>query len=234
MKKGVDYSSLEKKFRLKYVLDRCIAAMLIILTFPIFFAATVLIKIDGWLHPENAGYLFYTEPRISAGKVFNIIKFRTVTTKTVKWVREDMENRSITGCRDVTWAGRIILNWYMDELPQIINILRGEMTFIGPRPHILAQSRQEINKLGLTYRRHIKAGLLGVVQAWKCDKKYKDLFEKMAKTHNSHFEALNKLDALYADKCMEKNPVEIMFFDIHLMLRGILTVLKGMENRRCY
>lgn len=221
------YSLLTKKFRIKYFLDRCLAAVLIILTSPIFLIAAFLIKLDGCMHPENKGSIFYLEPRISAGKIFKIIKFRTVPEVSVKWIKEDIEKRSITGCEPKTWAGKIILNWYMDELPQIINVLKGDMSFVGPRPHIIDQSKREINEFNLAYRNYIKAGLLGVVQAMKRDEKYKKMFEEMTKTHQSSFVALNKMEASYADKCLDKSPIGIVLFDLYLTARGIITVLKG-------
>ncbi|MBD3295869.1 MAG: hypothetical protein GF392_00690 [Candidatus Omnitrophica bacterium] len=229
MKRHVNYAVLRRKFKLKYAVDRCMASVLIVFTFPVFVFAVFLIKLDGWINPENAGSVFYVEPRISAGRVFNIIKFRTVPREKVKWIREDVEHRSITGSSEVTWAGDIVLNWYMDELPQMFNILKGDMSFIGPRPHVIAQTRQEI-EAGLVYRKHIKAGLLGVVQAMKRDKKYKAMFAKMAKTHKSNSTALNKMDAMYADKCLDKSPAGIVLFDLYLIARGIITVFKGVAK----
>ena len=221
-----EYEQLNKKLILKYVLDRLCACILLAIASPIILFGSFIIKLQGWFYPEEAGSIFYTEPRISAGKVFRIIKFRTITEKAVVQIREKQETKSITGSLGITRAGKFILNWYLDELPQLFNIAKGDMSFVGPRPHIVAQHNQEI-KVGLLYRNVIKAGLLGIPQACKRRPKYASLLKKMERTHKPYSRALNTLDGLYAKKCMRKKPIEILFFDISIIFQGLVVVSRG-------
>ncbi|MDP3919847.1 MAG: sugar transferase [Candidatus Omnitrophota bacterium] len=220
------YASLAKKLRFKYLSDKFFAFFCLILAAPLFLMVTLLILWDGLIHPENKGSLFYTETRFSEGKRFQIIKFRTVPESVVDWIRKEPENRSITGREKVTWAGKWILKWYLDELPQLVNVLKGEMSIVGPRPHIEVHHHQDIAG-GFHYRNYMKAGILGVPQACKRHPKYQAMFERMARTHRSDIAALNKLDGLYARKCLEKSAIGIFFFDVSLVIRGLIVVLRG-------
>jgi len=220
------YIALNKKFALKYVLDRIVACIMLAITLPIILLAALIIKLHGWLYPEEAGSVFYAEPRISAGKIFKIIKFRTVTKSAVEQICQASKEKSITGNKDTTRAGKIILRWYLDELPQLFNIAKGDMSFVGPRPHILSHHEQDI-KAGLTYRNIIKAGLLGIPQACKRRPKYAALLEKMALTHQATSKALNALDGIYVKKCLDKTPLNIIALDIYIVAQGLIVVFRG-------
>ena len=222
------YIELNKKFLLKYTIDRILACILLAISAPVMLIGVFIIKLYGWLNKQESGSIFYKEPRISAGKLFYIIKFRTVTADTIDWIKSDPDKRSITAAPNITKAGKIILNWYLDELPQLFNIAKGDMSFVGPRPHILNHHRQEI-ELGLIYRNVIKAGLLGIPQACKRRPEYAVLLEKMARTHNPVITALNKLDALYAFRCMRKTPFKILLYDINVIIQGLIVVIRGVK-----
>jgi len=224
--KAEKYDSLKAKLRFKYLLDRVSAFCCLIITSPLFFFAACLIKLDGFLHPRNRGSVFYKEPRMSEGRQFFIIKFRTIDESTVQWVREKPNVRSITGSPNTTWAGRWLLKWYLDELPQLWNVLKGEMSIVGPRPHILDQHQAEVNQ-GSVYRNYLKAGILGVPQACKRHPKYEALFKQMARAHKSENQALNSLDGLYARKCLENSLFGILLFDLSIIFKGLTVILTG-------
>lgn len=221
------YEHLERKLKLKYAIDRLLALCFLVFMSPLMAAAIFLIKLDGWIRPENSGSVFYDEPRVSRGEVFNIIKFRTVPEDIVKWVKDDPENRSITGQNEKTWSGRMILKWYFDELPQLINILKGEMSFVGPRPHVIAQSHKEMGSGFFEHRKYIKCGLVGIMQAMKRDKTYRKIFDDIRKKGFSGEEAAGYLEGLYALECANKNPIAIILYDLSIMARSLITVIKG-------
>ena len=205
-----------------------VASVLLAISLPVLFLGAFIIKLYGCFYKEEAGSVFYTETRVSAGKRFNIIKFRTITNDKIEWIRSDSEKRSITASSGITHAGKIILKWYMDELPQLFNIAKGDMSFVGPRPHILNHHKEDI-EAGLLYRDVIKAGLLGIPQACKIRPEYAALLEDMARTHKPTIRVLNKLDALYPCKCIKKSPFGILLFDISVIVQGFIVVLRGIK-----
>jgi len=215
---SLNYSGLEKKLIVKYTVDKVLAHILLFLLLPFIVLIGWMIKIDGLFHPEDSGRIFYTEPRISSGQTFNILKFRTVTQKGIKWIREQPESRTISACDFSTLAGKFIVKWYLDELPQLFNIIKGEMSLVGPRPHVIDCYEDEIQK-GLVYRKFIKAGLFGIPQACKRHPRQTIMFRKIAKTHESKVEVLNTIDGLYGRICIEYSIFSILFFDFIIIAR---------------
>jgi lipopolysaccharide/colanic/teichoic acid biosynthesis glycosyltransferase len=214
----------------KYAAERVLAILFLILTSPLFLTVALFILLDGFLHPENRGSIFYLEPRYSAGKVFKLIKFRTVPEQVVRWIREDAKSRSITTSREQTWAGKWILRWYLDELPQLVNIVRSEMSFVGPRPHTWVMHHSEVEQ-GCLYRDHLKAGLLGIPQACKQLPSAQKMFEAKGRAHESEIGALNTLDGLYAKECLERSLWGIVLYDLWIVWKGLVVVARGQGNR---
>jgi len=221
-----DQEYFRKKLGLKYLLDRICAYVWLGFISPFFLLIFFLIKVDSFFHPECTGKVFYTEPRVSAGGVFEIIKFCTITKAGIKWVRSDPENRSQTICKKRTRSGKIIAKWYFDELPQVINIAKGQMSFVGPRPHLPGEYKKEIEE-GSFYRQHMKAGLFGVPQACKRNPPQKQLFEKMILSYKAEQECLNTLDGLYARECIRRSIWQILWWDYLLIARYFIIFARG-------
>lgn len=140
------YNILKQKkimLLLKRVLDFIGSLILLILLSPILIILAILIKID------SKGPVFYRQERVTTnGKTFKIFKFRTMI--------QDADKRGalITGKQDsrITRIGNKIRKCRLDELPQLINILKGEMSFVGTRP--------EVKKYVDMYTDEMKATLL--------------------------------------------------------------------------
>lgn len=113
---------------------------------------------------EDRGPVFYKQERLTIdGKKFNILKFRSM--------RMDSEKNGARLCAKdddrVTRVGRILRKAHLDELPQIINILKGEMSIVGPRPErpeIAEEYKKSIPEFG--FRLKVKAGLTGYAQVY--------------------------------------------------------------------
>ena len=193
---------------------------------PFILLVAVVIKLDGWINPENAGSVFYTEPRISADKLFKVIKFRTVTRKGLQWVYEKPETRSISRCYPRTQAGKFVLKWYFDEIPQLFNILRGEMSFVGPRPHIIKVYKDDIQE-GCFYRKIIKAGLFGIPQACKRNLKHERIFSQVGQRRKTAIQALRTIDGIYANECMNRSIFGILIFDWVIIARFFTIFMRG-------
>jgi lipopolysaccharide/colanic/teichoic acid biosynthesis glycosyltransferase len=111
----------------KHFFDFCIALLIIICLSP------VLLIITFWLHFANkgAGAFFLQDRPGKNAKIFKIIKFKTMTDE------RDADGKLLTDAKRLTNIGRLIRSTSMDELPQLINVLKGEMSLIGPRPLLI-------------------------------------------------------------------------------------------------
>lgn len=108
---------------IKRVMDFVFATMLVVIFSPLFLLVAVLIKID------SKGPVFFRQERVGKdGKVFRIFKFRSMVFD------NDMRDYS---CRDqYTRVGGVLRRLSFDELPQLFNVIAGEMSFVGPRPWV--------------------------------------------------------------------------------------------------
>ena len=140
----------------KRLLDLLFALLIGIFAAPVIVLAAIIVKL------ESKGPVFFIQERIGEGnKKFNIVKFRSKTTDAEKdgpqWASKN-DNR-------VTKFGKIMRATRIDELPQLWNVLRGEMSFVGPRPErefFIQQLEKEIPYYNL--RHTVKPGLTGWAQ----------------------------------------------------------------------
>ncbi|MGZ8388141.1 MAG: exopolysaccharide biosynthesis polyprenyl glycosylphosphotransferase [Rhodoplanes sp.] len=140
----------------KRVFDIAVASGGLIALTPLF--AVVAFAI--WL--ESGQPVFFRQRRYGFNQQeFRIIKFRTMTTlEDGDVIRQAMRND-----RRVTRVGRILRKWNIDELPQLINVLKGDMSLVGPRPHALSHNREYERKIALYARRHnVLPGITGWAQ----------------------------------------------------------------------
>lgn len=109
---------------LKRVLDFTIVLCALIVISPILLVITV------WLHFANKGAgAFFTQARPGKnGKIFRVIKFKTMTDE------RDKDGNLLPDAQRLTKVGRLVRSTSIDELPQLINVLKGDMALIGPRP----------------------------------------------------------------------------------------------------
>lgn len=138
----------------KGILDFVFAALLLLLLSPLFLLLAVLIYLD------SPGCVLFRQVRVGKnGKDFNIYKFRTMYTDV------PTEGFSPTTEHDprITRVGRILRKTSMDELPQLLNILRGEMSFVGPRPE-QKMIVEEVYTFHEKQRWLVKPGITGLWQ----------------------------------------------------------------------
>ncbi len=111
---------------LKYALDRVVAGILLVLLAPFFGLLALLIYLD------SPGPVFYWQKRVGKdGQVFRLCKFRTMVPDAEKTTGAVLAQKNDPR---VTRVGRILRRTRLDELPQLLNVLRGEMSLVGPRP----------------------------------------------------------------------------------------------------
>ncbi len=147
--------------------ERLVAGMAIALASPMFALCAAAIKLEG-LFDENArGPVFFREQRVSRGRIIGLMKFRTLTASALHGLGAGPTHiAKLEQAGQVTRAGRVIRQWYLDELPQLVNIVKGDMFLIGTRPWPLELYEEELAR-GITRKRDMPAGLVGPVQANK-------------------------------------------------------------------
>jgi lipopolysaccharide/colanic/teichoic acid biosynthesis glycosyltransferase len=153
----------------KQILDKTVAAVLLALLSPFIVVVLIVIAGDLLLVRRDRGPLLYREPRISRGRVFGLIKFRTLRRDVLaQMTRAGSHARLYEADRkNLTWAGRRLLKpWYLDELPQLVNVLKGDISLVGPRPWPPEMVARQVRE-GFAYRNEVVAGLTGPAQVTK-------------------------------------------------------------------
>ncbi len=154
-----EYSlSIEQRF-IKRLMDICLSLLLLLIASPIMLVTAIVIKL------YDGGPVLYKQVRCTRNqREFYIMKFRSMKTDAEK---DGVARLASKNDSRVTPIGKVIRKCRIDELPQLVNILRGDMSFIGPRPErpeIIAQYMEVMPEFA--YRMKVKAGLAGFAQVY--------------------------------------------------------------------
>ena len=152
----------------KRALDLSLSVFLLIVLSPVFVFLFVAMTVDMLRCSCDRGPWLYRETRISRGREFHLLKFRTLRREVLRGMDERSHARMLEADRqNLTWSGRRLLKpRYLDELPQLWNILRGDMSLVGPRPWPPSMVANQVQQ-GLTYRNDFVAGWTGPAQVQK-------------------------------------------------------------------
>ncbi len=183
---------------IKRTIDFVISLVAMIIASPVMLLAAIAIKL------EDGGPVFFKQERVTQdGRLFNILKFRSMIVNAEKKGEPQM-----AAVRDprITKVGRIIRATRIDELPQILNILKGDMSIVGPRP----ERQSYIDKFcketpEFVYRLKVKGGLTGYAQIY-------------GKYNTSPYDKL-RMDLMYVEKYS-------LLLDIKLMLMTLRILMK--------
>ena len=201
----------------KRVSDILIASFTLALLSPFWLLIALLIKFD------SKGPVFYAQERVGMdGRIFLVYKFRTMRMDADSEIHREYQRKFIAGhaeanvgdaekpaykLRDdprITRVGRVLRRLSLDEVPQLFNVLRGDMSIVGPRPPI----PYEVEAYELRHRKRLdmKPGLTGL---WQVSGRNRLPFEEMV-----------KLDLFYIENWS-------LLFDLKIILRTVMVMLRG-------
>jgi putative colanic acid biosynthesis UDP-glucose lipid carrier transferase len=202
----------------KLLFDKVLAALLLIVLSPVISLLFVAIGLDGLLRRRDRGPWLYRERRISRGREFDLLKFRTLRRDVVDAIDPAESHVRLLEAdeENLTWAGKRVLKpWYLDELPQLWNVLRGDMSLVGPRPWPPSMVANQVAQ-GVSYRNEFVAGWTGPAQV-----------EKGVIESSGYAE----LDVEYVNRCIASTPSRVVRMDLRYLWRTIVVVAKGQGLR---
>lgn len=176
----------------KRILDICVASLAVICISPLLLIVMI------WLHYANKGAgVFYTQERPGkGGKIFKVIKFKSMTDET------DEEGNLLPNYMRITRVGKFIRKTSLDELPQLFNVIKGDMSIIGPRP--LLPRYLELYSPEQARRHEVRPGITGWAQ---CHGR-----------NNISWTEKFKLDVWYVDHCTLWTDIRVIFLTIQKVL----------------
>ncbi len=208
------YADKIKEPKLKRLFDIVLALLLLIILAPVFILILFLIYIEHILNGDFFAPLFYVEKRISASKSFDFIKFNIFKPKIIT---EKKKNHEFIHTKimeheknSLSRVGKIIQRVYMDELPQLFNVLKGDLSVVGPRP-VNPINYQKLLDINITTKAEIKAGLTGNYQAHKGEPGADQ----------------NILDREYIDFCQNNPGWKIILLDIKILLQTFIVIFRA-------
>jgi lipopolysaccharide/colanic/teichoic acid biosynthesis glycosyltransferase len=186
----------------KPLLDRIISIIGLIIVSPVIFAVGLIIKLT------SPGPVFYTQERVGKNdRLFKIIKFRTM--------RIDAESQGgpVWAKKNdlrITTFGKFLRKTHIDELPQLINVIKGDMSIVGPRPERpFFISKFKDNIPGYAKRLSIKPGITGLAQCYhKYDETIRDVQRKL------------RYDILYIKRMCWSLDLRILLLTLRVSLFG--------------
>ena len=207
-----DYAYRRRNLGLKHGIDKVLAASALIALSPFFALVAAGILSESLFRPRSRGPLIIAEVRITEGRPFPLFKFRTYYLQDNDKQADKKGTTDFINDRDVTFLGRFLRKYYLDEVPQLFNIAQGDMSFIGPRP---VPEYQYLNtlKAGYQSKRVLRAGLGGPVQALKGE--WKRL--------GTYLVADEDLVRAYG----ESSSLGVLGIDLKIMWRSFLKAVEG-------
>lgn len=191
-------------------------------TFDIFFSIFVLVFVCTWLFPiiavliriSSKGPVFFLQKRYGFHEeVFNCIKFRTMVVNDESTTSTTKENDT-----RITRIGKFLRKTSLDELPQFINVLKGQMSVVGPRPHMLAVDNYYKPKIGrYSLRSMVSPGITGLAQVNGLRGDFGDVEVEMKKR-------------ILADAFYVRNWSFVL--DLVIILKTVLLVIGGDKNAK--
>ena len=187
-------------------IDVILSTIALVVLSPLFLILAILIKLD------SKGPVFFLHTRIGKnGKNIKIYKFRTMVTNaeelikefTPEQMKEYKENYKLTNDPRITKIGKFLRKTSLDELPQLINIIKGDLSIIGPRPVV----KDELEKYGENMAKFLSV-TPGLTVKWAANGR-----------NNTTYEERMKLELEYVDNISLKTDIKIFFQTIFAVIK---------------
>lgn len=205
--------SVKNKHSLKRVFDVAVALTVLVIASPLMLLTAVLIKLT------SPGPIFFKQERVGfMGRIFTMYKFRTMEVETDSGVHRDYVTDLVDNGRPMVKIdtrhrlipfGKTIRRLFIDELPQLFNVIRGEMSLIGPRPAI----PYEVQAYHDWHMGRLLA-LPGMTGLWQVSGKNRLTFDEMV-----------HLDIQYAHQCS-------FLMDVKILVKTPLAILSEVSNKQ--
>jgi lipopolysaccharide/colanic/teichoic acid biosynthesis glycosyltransferase len=186
--------------------------VLLLVFTPIVVVVLAAFAVDVLLVRSDRGSLLYREPRISRGRTIQLLKFRTLRADVLAEMHRTGAHARLLEAdpANLTRVGRRLLKpWYLDETPQLLNVLRGDISLVGPRPWPAEMVARQVAE-GYDYRNHVVAGLTGPAQVSKgSERQFKDL------------------DLEYVDRCKTLPGWSLVRYDLKILFQTLRVIARG-------
>lgn len=186
----------------KLLLDKILSVLALLVLSPLMIGAAVAVKLS------SPGPIFFRQPRHGLdGEIIQVLKFRSMT---VHEEEEGQVTQAHKGDSRITKVGAFMRKTSIDELPQLLNVLKGEMSLVGPRPHAVAHNEYYADKVESYMSRHrILPGMTGLAQV-NGYRGETDTLEKMEKRVEYDLAYINNWS---------------IWLDIRVMIKTVVTLL---------
>lgn len=192
----------------KVAFDKAFALFAIVLCLPIIFLIFCAMAIEGLFSPASKGPFLFCYKAISAGAVFNKYKIRIIKNECINQeLAKEGDWHAFSGewsSEQQTYVGKFVKKYYLDELPQMFNILMGDMSVVGPRPLAVHHYDRDV-KQGNSSRTLIRGGLVGASQILKGTAGYGNA--------NAEYDYIEKYTTL--------SPFKLLIHDLRIMASAI-------------
>jgi lipopolysaccharide/colanic/teichoic acid biosynthesis glycosyltransferase len=198
----------------KVLFDKFVALIFLTCAIPVFLMLKLLYIIEGLFFPNNAGPLFFYYKAVSSGKIFPKYKIRLIKQQFIDpigasqgdWIAFSAEWTP----ESRTYVGRFVKKFYLDELPQFYNVLRGEMSIVGPRPLAVIHYDRDLAQ-GNVSRKLLRGGLLGLGHINKGS----------AEMGNPAYEYE------YIHQYLNRSSFGLLLLDLWIIWKGAIVIFKG-------
>jgi len=198
----------------KLIFDKILAFVILTCCLPVILFLMIFNWLEGIVITENKGPLFFYYNAVSRGKVFKKYKVRLIKLKYIDkdlWIKGDWHAfMKEWDPASRTNLGKFVKKFYLDEIPQFFNVLKGDMSIVGPRPIAVHHYERDLAQ-GNIPRSLIRGGLLGYGHVRKGTPEFgKPVYE---------YE--------YVYRYLHYSPIRLLLLDLYIIWKGVVVMSKG-------